>query len=189
MTQLRMDWRWLDRITHISDDETRVEARRLLQPHEWYFEHHFRGFPVLPGVLLIEAMAHTAGMLRTARAWRRERKIRDHVIAHVEDARFYRFARPGDEVVLTGVVDEEDDSGRVVARTRAAVGNMNVARARLVLHQVDPANEDFPGSSDGTADAIGAYAYLDLLLPNSLRERYGMTRRDHRNETTADGSV
>jgi 3-hydroxyacyl-[acyl-carrier-protein] dehydratase len=95
------------------------------------FDDHFPGLPVVPGVLLTEAMGQTAG-------WALATTLGPDLfplLMMVERAKFRRFVRPGEEIRLEA--DLEEARGSVwAARTRAWVSGERVAEARLVFHAV-----------------------------------------------------
>jgi len=107
----------------------RATAVKTFLPSEDFLADHFPGFPVVPGVLLTEAMGQTAGWLIAAglpgSAW--------PLLSLVDRARFHRFVRPGEEVAIEATI-----SGRrgdeYEARTEAAVSGHRVADARLLFH-------------------------------------------------------
>jgi 3-hydroxyacyl-[acyl-carrier-protein] dehydratase len=86
------------------------------------FDHHFPRFPVLPGVLLLEALADLAAHVLGAgdgRPW---------YLADVGRVRFRRYVRPGDSVELRVDVTERGDD-RVTFSARAEVDDDTVATA------------------------------------------------------------
>jgi 3-hydroxyacyl-[acyl-carrier-protein] dehydratase len=99
--------------------------------NEPYFEGHFPGYPVMPAVLVIEALAQLASIL----AWKISgRSPGDGTIiffAAIDNARFRRQVRPGDQLIL------ESDVQRMVRgigkfAVRAKVDGEIVAEANLM---------------------------------------------------------
>lgn len=106
-------------------------ALKTFRPEDPVFADHFPGFPVVPGVLLTEAMGQTAGWALAVRLG----PDRFPLLMMVEKAKFRRLVRPGEEIRLEAEVDEA--RGRVwSARTRAWVGGQRAAEARLHFHAV-----------------------------------------------------
>jgi len=87
----------VDRIVDIDGDDSAVGIKNVTvnEPH---FQGHFPGLPVMPGVLIIEAMAQTAGaicMLKTARG----RPSRVYFMT-IDNAKFRRPVVPGDRMEI-----------------------------------------------------------------------------------------
>lgn len=76
----------------------RVVARKAVRPDEWYLAGHFPGRPVMPGVLIVEAMAQ-AGAVAVLSA--EENRGRLALFAGIDGVRFKRIVEPGDELELT----------------------------------------------------------------------------------------
>lgn len=87
---------FIDAVTRI--DGRSIEAYRDIRPDEFYFPGHFPGYPVLPGVLMVEAIAQ-AGILIVLVA-EEDRRGRKTLFAGIESVRFRRPVRPGERVVL-----------------------------------------------------------------------------------------
>ncbi len=82
----------VDRILE-SDWDTRIVGLKNITMNEPYFQGHFPGNPVMPGVLQMEALAQVAGILLN------KRNKRDGQIAYfssIDNARFRKVVRPGD---------------------------------------------------------------------------------------------
>ena len=76
----------------------RVVARKRIRDDEWYLAGHFPGRPIMPGVLLVEAMAQTGAVAVLADDANRGKLA---LFAGIDDVRFKRIVGPGDEVELT----------------------------------------------------------------------------------------
>ena len=87
----------LDRVVECVPNE-RLVALKNVTYNEPCFVGHFPGNPVMPGVLIIEALAQAGGVL----AWESTESVHDAVpyFAGIEKARFKRLVRPGDQLVL-----------------------------------------------------------------------------------------
>ena len=88
---------FVDEVTRIDDDS--IDGYRDLDPDEFYFAGHFPGFPVLPGVLMVEAIAQIGILLVLARHV--ERSGKKTLFAAIERVRFRRQVRPGERLLLT----------------------------------------------------------------------------------------
>jgi 3-hydroxyacyl-[acyl-carrier-protein] dehydratase len=77
-------------------DKERIVARHVFTEEEFFFAGHFPGFPVVPGVVLIETMAQSGGAgLRKLGVLPGDSLF---FLATVDKAKFRRQVRPGDEV-------------------------------------------------------------------------------------------
>lgn len=65
--------------------------------NEWFFQGHFPGDPIMPGVLLIEAMAQTAAVLAVAGLGPAHQGLPVYFMS-IDSARFRRPVRPGDQL-------------------------------------------------------------------------------------------
>lgn len=86
----------IDEVLELEPGE-RVVARKTVRPDEWYLAGHFPGRPIMPGVLIVEAMAQTGAV---AVLTQEENKGRLALFAGIDDVRFKRIVEPGDELVF-----------------------------------------------------------------------------------------
>jgi len=84
----------IDRILELED--MRVVALKNVTMNEPFFQGHFPGFPVMPGVLIVEAMAQAAAVLVLNRVEDRKNKI--VFFASITEAKFRRPVVPGDQL-------------------------------------------------------------------------------------------
>jgi 3-hydroxyacyl-[acyl-carrier-protein] dehydratase len=76
-----------------------LRAIKNVTINEHFFLGHFQGYPVMPGVLIIEALAQTAGLLAIkSHGGRKENEI--YFFVGIDKARFRRQVVPGDQLVL-----------------------------------------------------------------------------------------
>jgi 3-hydroxyacyl-[acyl-carrier-protein] dehydratase len=107
----------------------RVVARKRVREDEWYLSGHFPGRPVMPGVLIVEAMAQTGAVAVLSQE---ENRGRIAYFAGIDDCRFKRVVEPGDELELTcelGRVRGPIGRGNAEAR----VGDELAARGTLTF--------------------------------------------------------
>ena len=88
----------IDRITSITVGES-ITAVKNVTNNEPFFQGHFPGKPVMPGVLVIEAMAQAGGVLSHMTLIDLEPKPLFY-LAGVDNARFRRTVLPGDQLVV-----------------------------------------------------------------------------------------
>jgi len=91
----------VDRIIELGED--RVVGIKNVTANEPFFAGHFPDFPVMPGVLIVEAMAQTAGVLVLRKLQDRDKKL--VFLASIEQAKFRRPVVPGDQLRMEMVVD------------------------------------------------------------------------------------
>ena len=88
----------LDRVTAFEANQT-LTAIKNVTMNEPFFQGHFPGFPVMPGVLITEALAQACGTLAIlSEGGRNDKEI--YFIAGIDNARFKRQVIPGDQLVF-----------------------------------------------------------------------------------------
>ena len=87
----------IDRVVEI-ERKTRVVAIKNVTMNEPYFVGHFPDYPIMPGVLQIEAMAQAGGALLLTEFSAAERAEKLMVFTGIEEARFRRPVTPGDQL-------------------------------------------------------------------------------------------
>lgn len=80
----------------------RVVARREVRTDDWWFPGHFPDRPVMPGVLIVEAMAQAGAV---AVLIEEENRGRIAFFAGIDDCRFKRVVEPGDTLTLACEID------------------------------------------------------------------------------------
>jgi beta-hydroxyacyl-ACP dehydratase FabZ len=117
----------VDRILEL--DATHCVGIKNISINEPCFDGHFPGFPVMPGVLIIEAMAQTAGVLVLSGIPDRDSKL--VFLASVDNARFRKPVVPGDQLRLEITILKSKASVAKIA-ARATVDGVLVAEADLM---------------------------------------------------------
>lgn len=121
----------LDRITVLEPPE-RARGVKCVSLSDDIFVDHFPGHPVMPGALIIEAMAQLGGVLVEATMRERGRRDLHALLTMIDRARFRHMVRPGDRLELEarGVAVSED-GGRV--RAAAMLDDTLAAEAELTF--------------------------------------------------------
>src|SRR6266545_2525727 len=81
----------------------RVVARKRVTPDEWFFPGHFPGRPIMPGVIMVEALAQ-AGAVAVLSLPENRGKLA--LFAAIDDCRFKRTVVPGDRLLLKVEVEK-----------------------------------------------------------------------------------
>lgn len=121
----------VDRVAVLDPDGGSVRADCLVPDASPVFEGHFPGYPLLPGVLMIEAMAQTGGWLLLARA----RFARMVFLAQVREAKLRAFVAPGRALSASARL-VHDGSGYAVMEGRLEGDGKPVAEAELTYRVV-----------------------------------------------------
>jgi len=85
------------------EPKKRIVGIKNVTANESYFQGHFPGKPVMPGVLIVESMAQTGGVLLLKEVPDRDKKLIYFVA--IDNARFRRPVVPGDQLRLELIVD------------------------------------------------------------------------------------
>ena len=86
----------IDEVVELEPGE-RVVARKTVRPDEWYLAGHFPGRPIMPGVIMVEALAQAGAVAVLAEE---ENRGKLALFAGIDDVRFKRIVEPGDELEL-----------------------------------------------------------------------------------------
>jgi len=94
----------IDRVLSMEiEPEKKLIGIKNITVNEPFFTGHFPGNPVMPGVLMIEAMAQAAGMLAHLAAEVDGEKGELYYLVRVDNARFSQIVVPGDQLVLEAI--------------------------------------------------------------------------------------
>src|SRR5260221_13698093 len=124
----------VDRIVEFDDDGKRIVGLKNVSANEQFFQGHFPGAPVMPGVLIVEAMAQCAAILGLKDMPDRDKKL--FLFGGVDRARFRRPVVPGDQLRLEcGVLHPPSPSVKI--HRKATLDGQLVAEAELFSVLVD----------------------------------------------------
>jgi 3-hydroxyacyl-[acyl-carrier-protein] dehydratase len=114
--------------------EKRIVGIKNITINEWYFQGHFPGAPIMPGVLIIEALAQLGGFLLLLEIPDRDKKLLYFVA--VDGARFRRPVVPGDQLRMEAkVLSWRGDFCKLEGR--ATVNGQLVAEGTIMCKMID----------------------------------------------------
>jgi 3-hydroxyacyl-[acyl-carrier-protein] dehydratase len=140
----------IDRITDLNVSERTITVEAQVPQHNTIFEGHFPGYPLMPGVLLIEAMAQTSGWLLIALM----NFERMPFLGAVKEAKMRGFVTPGELLKIeAGIVHE--GSGFAITSAKVSVGGELRCNATITFRHVPFPNPDLRGHMETMAKRIG----------------------------------
>ena len=118
----------IDRIVDLNLADRKIASEATVPTASTIFEGHFPGYPLMPGVLLIEAMAQTSGWLVSAMNGFQRMPF----LASVKDAKLRTFVMPGKVLSVTAEV-VHDGSGYAVMEAKIKRDGKSICDATLTL--------------------------------------------------------
>jgi 3-hydroxyacyl-[acyl-carrier-protein] dehydratase len=140
----------IDRIVDLDLAGRTIRCEAMVPSASTIFEGHFPGFPLMPGVLLIETMAQTCGWLVVAA----NNFTRMPFLAAVKDAKLRSFVTPGQVLTVTAELKHEG-SGYAIAEASIAANGKTVCDATLTFSVVAFPNAEMNKQMRGRAGEIG----------------------------------
>jgi 3-hydroxyacyl-[acyl-carrier-protein] dehydratase len=140
----------IDRITALNLADHTIRTEAVVPTTSTIFEGHFPGYPLMPGVLLIEAMAQTSGWLVVAM----NRFQRMPFLAAVKEAKLRTFVKPGQLLSIDAYL-EHDGSGYAVVEAKIRAERKLICDATLTLRVLDFPNAEMEREMRDRAAAIG----------------------------------
>jgi 3-hydroxyacyl-[acyl-carrier-protein] dehydratase len=139
----------IDRIVELDLAGENIRAQARVPETSTIFEGHFPGYPLMPGVLLIESMAQTSGWLLIGLT----QFTRMPFFAAVKEAKLRSFVTPGQELMLTAKLLHQG-SGYAVTKAEIRVNEKLVANAEITFRLVEFPNAEFRANMDRMASVI-----------------------------------
>ncbi len=122
----------VDRILEINLEENEILGLKNVTVNEPFFQGHFPGVPIMPGVLILEALAQTGGVLVHQKGY--TKKIA--VLLNVAGAKFRKPVLPGDALLLhVKGIHVSGNGGKI--RGKAMIGQTLAVEAELSFALVD----------------------------------------------------
>jgi len=143
----------IDRIVDLKLADRKISGEATVPTTSTIFDGHFPGYPLMPGVLLIETMAQTSGWLLVAL----NRFERMPFLAAVKEAKLRSFVKPGERLVIDAHMIH-DGSGYAVTEAAITCDGKLVCDASLTFRVVDFPNADMTGYMREIAARIGLSA-------------------------------
>jgi 3-hydroxyacyl-[acyl-carrier-protein] dehydratase len=140
----------IDRIIDLDIGEKTITVEAQVPEKSTIFEGHFPGYPIMPGVLLTEAMAQSSGWLLLALM----KFERMPFLAMIKEAKMRGFVSPGQLLTIDAKVEHEG-SGFAVTSAKVRVGTELKCSADLTFRHIPFPHPDLRVHMDAMAHKIG----------------------------------
>jgi len=140
----------IDRIVDLNLADRTISSEATVPTTSTIFEGHFPSYPLMPGVLLIEAMAQTSGWLVVAL----NRFARMPFLAAVKEAKLRTFVTPGQKLTINAHL-AHDGSGYAITEAKIKCGGKPICDATLTLRVLDFPSAELGQRMREIADRIG----------------------------------
>jgi len=140
----------IDRITALNLAEQTIQTEATVPTASTIFEGHFPGYPLMPGVLLIESMAQTSGWLIVAKT----RFERMPFLAALKEVKLRNFVKPGEHIALAARL-VHDGSGYAITKSEGGVAGRPVCEAEITFRLMPFPNAAFRESMLQMAERLG----------------------------------
>ena len=140
----------IDRIIALNIGEKTITVEAQVPEKSTIFEGHFPGYPIMPGVLLTEAMAQSSGWLLLGLM----KFERMPFLAIIKEAKMRGFVSPGQLLTIDAKVEHEG-SGFAVTSAKVRVGTEVKCSANLTFRHIPFPHPDLRVYMDAMAHKIG----------------------------------
>lgn len=140
----------IDRIADLNVGERTITVEAQVPQTNTIFEGHFPGYPLMPGVLLIEAMAQTSGWLLIALL----KFERMPFLASVKEAKMRDFVKPGELLTIDASLSH-DGSGFAITEAKVRVNGKLKCNATLTFRHTPFPNAELRGHMEAMAKQLG----------------------------------
>ena len=120
----------VDRVVEFEKD-VRIKALKNVTINEPFFNGHFPNRPVMPGVLMLEALAQASALLSFSSEGEESNGERLYYFVGIDGARFKRVVEPGDQLILESTITRKK-AGIYKYTTRATVAGELAVEAELM---------------------------------------------------------
>lgn len=122
----------VDRVLYINLETSEIIGLKNVTVNEPFFQGHFPGVPIMPGVLILEALAQTGGILVHQKGY--DKKIA--VLLNVANAKFRKPVLPGDALHLHAKGLHISSTGGKI-KAKAMIGEQLAVEAELSFALID----------------------------------------------------
>lgn len=119
----------VDKIIELEPGKRAVGIKNVTV-NEPFFQGHFPGFPIMPGVLIVEALAQTAGIAANTAAEGGEGEAKLGVFASIDEMKFKKQVMPGDTLRME-VEILSSKMGIIKAKVKATVDDKTAAEGEI----------------------------------------------------------
>lgn len=160
-----MRFRQLDQILDLQPGK-RIVAVKRLEPQEEYLKDHFPRFPVMPGVLMLEAMFQAGAWLVYASEDFQHATV---VLKEARNIKFADFVEPGEQLMVTAEILGQDGP-LVKLKAQGVVGDSVAVSGRLVLERFNEGDREPKRSMTDVLSVHELRRLFRQLAPRALCE-------------------
>ncbi|MHC4177423.1 MAG: 3-hydroxyacyl-ACP dehydratase FabZ family protein [Planctomycetota bacterium] len=152
-----MQFTLIDRIVEL-ESGVKITAVKSLTMAEEYLADHFPRFPVMPGVLMLEAMTQaSAWLIRFSEDFANSMVV----LKQANNVKYGQFVEPGQTLCVTAEILKNSDT-ETKLKARGTVDGRTTVRARLVMAKYN------------LADTVPAHAEIDRVTKEELRQSFSL---------------